>query len=810
MKRPHLSLIGAVLAIFANFQASPALAQATRVADLNPGSTGSYPSNLTAYADSLVFSAYTQATGFELWRFNGSFTQLVGDINSTFDEVGSGVREGNDSLPAWLTPCNGNLYFSAYDPRKGAELWRYDGSTVSLVADVSPDVNDTIKQMPNSSWPSQLTVFNNNLYFTANSATIATNYELWRFDGAIATQVANIHPDADAEQSSYPSGLTVFNGALYFMANDGANGYELWKHDGTSTVMLANINPGGAESSSFPKFFTQLNGFLYFQAYSEATGFELWKTDGSSVSLAADIYPGPESGSPNSLKVFNGELFFMATDGVAGYELWKYDESNARLVRDINLAGDSYPKNFSVFQNNLYFVADDGVHGWELWKYDGTRSDLVADVNTGGSSFPEELTVFDGKLYFVSETSEAGREIWVHNGSSVALASDINPGSGSSFPQFFTVFNGQLFFRAAEDGVNDFELWRLAPAMNQSPVVSLTAPQSGESFTTVDTIIFTATASDLDGIANVEFFANGTLIGSDATAPYAVSTTLTGGIYSITAKAADALGAVATSATVSITVNNPNQTPVVSLSSPPAGATFLAGETITFAANASDDTSISNVEFFANEISLGFDATVPYSISTSLPVGSYSITAKATDNLGMTVTSTSIQISVGSQNQAPSITLASAQAGTVLLAPAAVTLRATATDSDGAIAKVEFYQGDALIGTSTSEAFEWVVANLAAGTYSFKAVATDNTGASQSSATIQVVVTDQPIINSIQKSRNSVAITVTGTPDRPVTLQWSPDLQTWNQLQTQTSEDGLFTFTDSALEAQRFYRAVIP
>src|SRR6187551_2353567 len=87
---------------------------ATLIADLNPGPTGSFPSNLTASADFLLFNAYTLETGRELFKTDGTNITLVADINDTKDDLGGGVLEGNDSLAAWLTPFNGAIYFSAY------------------------------------------------------------------------------------------------------------------------------------------------------------------------------------------------------------------------------------------------------------------------------------------------------------------------------------------------------------------------------------------------------------------------------------------------------------------------------------------------------------------------------------------------------------------------------------------------------------------------------------------------------------------------------------------------------------------------
>lgn len=72
-----------------------------------------------------------------------------------------------------------------------------------------------------------------------------------------------------------PIGLTVFNNNLYFSANEGTNGYELWVTDGTAngTIMLKDIYLGS--DSSFPYYFKEYNGKLYFNADDGTNGYEL-------------------------------------------------------------------------------------------------------------------------------------------------------------------------------------------------------------------------------------------------------------------------------------------------------------------------------------------------------------------------------------------------------------------------------------------------------------------------------------------------------------------------------------------------------
>src|SRR4051812_17427991 len=200
--RPKLVLIAAIwLTCSIVVCAQTPQLTARRIGDLNPGSEGSFPSNLTVVASALYFDASTPATGSELWMYDGSQARLAADINDTVATDGLGGSFGNGSSPQWLTGFNGALYFEGFDPRHGAELWRYNGSVATRVADISPDQNDTVKPNPNSSWPSNLTVFNNALYFTANGGTTRTNYELWKFDGVAASLVANIHPDSGTNYS---------------------------------------------------------------------------------------------------------------------------------------------------------------------------------------------------------------------------------------------------------------------------------------------------------------------------------------------------------------------------------------------------------------------------------------------------------------------------------------------------------------------------------------------------------------------------------------------------------------------------------
>ncbi len=90
-------------------------------------------------------------------------------------------------------------------------------------------------------------------------------------------------------------------------------------------------------------------------------------------------------------------------------------------------------------------------------------------------------------------------------------------------------------------------------------------------------------------------------------------------------------------------------------------------------------------------------------------------------------------------NAAPSVTITSPLGGAVANAPANIDLSANATD-DGAIRKVEFYANGSLIAAKAEQPFNATWGNVAAGTYSITAKATDDAGLSTTSGAVSITV----------------------------------------------------------------------
>jgi hypothetical protein len=99
------------------------------------------------------------------------------------------------------------------------------------------------------------------------------------------------------------------------------------------------------------------------------------------------------------------------------------------------------------------------------------------------------------------------------------------------------------------------------PGDTTAPTVALTAPAGGATVSG-SAVAVAATAADAGGIAGVQFKLDGVNIGAeDTTAPYSVSwnsAAASNGTHAVTAVARDAAGNTATSAAVTVTVDNPS------------------------------------------------------------------------------------------------------------------------------------------------------------------------------------------------------------------------------------------------------------
>ncbi|WNJ20591.1 T9SS type A sorting domain-containing protein [Pontibacter sp. G13] len=141
--------------------------------------------------------------------------------------MNSQLNNGTDG-PNWIEYfCifNDELYFKAFVnsvdsavtglERVGQELFRYNPmeDKVYLVTDIFPGATT-------SSFPREMTVANNRMYFRANDANNQSNYELWCLQSLAEDSSRTAFKVAELPENTFPGSLTNFNEDLVFVSRN--------------------------------------------------------------------------------------------------------------------------------------------------------------------------------------------------------------------------------------------------------------------------------------------------------------------------------------------------------------------------------------------------------------------------------------------------------------------------------------------------------------------------------------------------------------------------------------------------------------
>ncbi|MFN8416335.1 MAG: sugar-binding protein [Cytophagaceae bacterium] len=197
----------------------------------------------------------------------------------------------------------------------------------------------------------------------------------------------------------------------------------------------------------------------------------------------------------------------------------------------------------------------------------------------------------------------------------------------------------------------------------------------------------------------------------------------------------------ATSTSTTVTVSAP-----ITVSITPSGIqTLLPSQPITLTAS----TSATGVTYtWYNGTSVVGSNASTLSVTTA---GNYSV--QITNG---SCQATSNTVSVVNAN-APLVSMISPTNNGTAVAPATIILEAQATDSDGSITKVEFYQNNVKVGEGTgTTSYQYTLTNVAQGSYTFYAVATDNSGLQTTSASVNFTVgaNQSPTVNTFTATYN--------------------------------------------------------
>jgi ELWxxDGT repeat protein len=430
----------------------PSHAQLALEFDINQDPDGSSPDDFLVVDDRLYFAATDGLHGEELWVYDQSSGQAEMIMDIYPFEIGSD--------PVELVLLDSRIYFSARDPQDSRSLWVHN--TQTGVTERVVDADNYLRR----SDPIFITAYAGNLYFQAERSS-AQGREMWEYSPTTNTArlIADINPGSG---DAYPSGFTVFQDKLFFVATTPGEGSELWSYDdATGQITPEDEGVDGPEGIG-GGIMAALGNTLFFTGYTSTTGEELWKYDPVSglVSMVMDIYPGFVGSSPNQYTLFNDKLYFQArTQG--RNELWSVDgNEQIEMVTDINPSGNATPGGMQEYLGRLVFSADDGIHGREVYSYNPLNGLTVMAFELGEGPEgcqPYGFTPFGGDLIFSAFTPDVDQEIWTYQlASGPSLLYDVNTATVGSSPSSYTPYAGKLYFRATDYLYGD-ETWVYDP-----------------------------------------------------------------------------------------------------------------------------------------------------------------------------------------------------------------------------------------------------------------------------------------------------------------------------------------------------------
>jgi RHS repeat-associated protein len=219
-----------------------------------------------------------------------------------------------------------------------------------------------------------------------------------------------------------------------------------------------------------------------------------------------------------------------------------------------------------------------------------------------------------------------------------------------------TVFTVKATARdqAGNTGAGEAAITVVAAPDTTTPTVVLNAPPHASPSATVQ---LSATAEDNVAVASVTFFANNQPIATIAQPPYQTSYVVPAGAsvgskIAIAARATDTSGHTAEDSAEITVVQAPDTTaPTVELSAP---ARIGAGRTLSVSAIAADNTGVTAVHFYVDDVLIESDTQAPYDASFPVPASAapnsvLNVRARAVDYAGLEAVDTASVTVLGNQ-----------------------------------------------------------------------------------------------------------------------------------------------------------------
>ncbi len=514
----------------------------------------------------------------------------------------------------------------------------------------------------------------------------------------------------------------------------------------------------------------------YKDGYSDYGSLGFFKVSGK-------IAPGDGGGGGDDCDVAGGTI-----DG-GPYEFTIDGEPD--FVTGLSLEGESGP-------NSAWVITDEDANILDLV---GTKADVEAidfDGASAGVCLIWHISFEDGL-----QNAEVGR-------------------NASELEGCFELSNSISVTRI-EDGGDD--------GSNQAPTVAIDDPVDGATFEVGDDVRVGVNASDADGtVVQVDLLIDGEIRATSESAPIAwVISGITEGTYVFAAIATDDDGASTTSADVTITVGEgdggggggddcdvaggtidggpyeftidgePDFVTGLSLEgeSGPNSAWVITDEDANIIGVVATKADVEAIDFE----DAGVGVSLIWHISFEDGLQNAEAGRNASELEGCFELSNSISVTRtrdggdDGSNQAPTVAIDDPVDGATFEVGDDVRVGVNASDADGTVVRVDLLIDGEIRATSESAPIAWVISGITEGTYVFAAIATDDDGASTTSADVTITVGEGDGGGGGGDDCDVAGGTIDGGPYE-FTIDGEPDFVTGLSLEGESGPNSAWVITD--------------
>jgi formylglycine-generating enzyme required for sulfatase activity len=421
-------------------------------------------------------------------------------------------------------------------------------------------------------------------------------------------------------------------------------------------------------------------------------GIIFWSCSEDSSTEADTKVPVCEITSPANNAVFNeGDSVIINCEATDNDAIVKVDFFIDDTLR--------YTVNTSPYEYSWSTIGKVGSHTIILKAYDpsnnvGTSSVLTIIVNS--LNIPPQITDLSANPSSVVQNQQTAitRTAVDGNGDSLSYLwsadGGIINGTGSSVTWEAPDITGAYTITCMVDDGKDDDIDSVIILVSEIPDttlprVTLTYPSNNAEFNLGVSVTIKGDVTDNDTVSKVEFYIDSINNYTDVYSPYEFTWNTNGkvGVHTVFLKGYDPSNNIGISETISIEVLDITE-PVVYLSQPANNSEFVEGDVVTIKGFASDNNTVTKVEFYIDGIENFSDTASPYEYSwdTTGKLGSHSIMLKAYDPSNNIGSSTVNTVKVNVFNSAPEIISLSADPSSVLLNQTTI-ITCTAQDNEG-------------------------------------------------------------------------------------------------------------------------------